>query len=108
MYQDATQPQVRQLATELFTDRHDFLFAIARRNAHTEADASEALQEAFASFIAKFDPERGAPSLAWLTPTPQTPVLAPAPRGPSRAPLRPRGQERGTGARLLPRGAALA
>ncbi len=67
MYQDAAQPQVRQLATELFTDRHDYLLAIARRNAHTEADAAEALQEAFASFIAKFDPQRGAPPLAWLT-----------------------------------------
>ena len=58
---------MRELATELFTDRHDYLLAIARRNAHTEADAAEALQEAFASFIAHFDPERGAPPLAWLT-----------------------------------------
>jgi RNA polymerase sigma factor (sigma-70 family) len=67
MYQDAAQRQVRQLATELFTDRRDYLLAIARKNAHTEADAEEALQEAFVSFIAKFDPERGAPPLAWLT-----------------------------------------
>jgi RNA polymerase sigma factor (sigma-70 family) len=67
MYRDAAQPQVRELASQLFTDRHDYLLAIARRNAHTEADAAEALQEAFASFIAKFDPSRGAPPLAWLT-----------------------------------------
>jgi RNA polymerase sigma factor (sigma-70 family) len=67
MYQDAAQPQVRQLATELFTDRRAYLLAIARQNAHTEADAEEALQEAFASFIAKFDPNSGAPPLAWLT-----------------------------------------
>jgi RNA polymerase sigma factor (sigma-70 family) len=67
MYRDNTQRQVRELATELYTERHDYLLAIARRNAHTEADAAEALQEAFASFIAKFDPNRGAPPLAWLT-----------------------------------------
>jgi RNA polymerase sigma factor (sigma-70 family) len=67
MYRDAAQRQVHQLAAELFTDRHDYLLAIARRNAHTEVDAEEALQEAFASFIAKFDPTRGAPPLAWLT-----------------------------------------
>lgn len=67
MYRDAAQPQVRQLATELFTDNHDYLLAIARKNAHTQADAEEALQEAFASFIAKFDPNSGAPPLAWLT-----------------------------------------
>jgi RNA polymerase sigma factor (sigma-70 family) len=67
MYQDSAQRQVRKLATELFTDKHVYLLALARRNDHTEADAEEALQEAFASFIAKFDPERGAPPLAWLT-----------------------------------------
>ena len=67
MYQNSAQRQVRELAIELFTDRHDYLLAIARRNAHTETDAAEALQEAFASFIAKFDLERGAPPLAWLT-----------------------------------------
>jgi DNA-directed RNA polymerase specialized sigma24 family protein len=43
-------------AGELYADRRDYLLAIARRNAHTEADATEALQEAFASFIAMFDP----------------------------------------------------
>jgi RNA polymerase sigma factor (sigma-70 family) len=67
MYHDAAQRQVRELATELFIEKHDYLQAIARRNAHTEADAADALQEAFASFIAKFDSERGAPPLAWLT-----------------------------------------
>jgi RNA polymerase sigma factor (sigma-70 family) len=67
MYRDAAQPQVRQLAAELCTDRHDYLLAIARQNAHTEADAAEALQEAFVSFIAHFDPQCGAPPLAWLT-----------------------------------------
>src|SRR5262249_30808030 len=67
MYRDTVQPHVRRLAAELYADRHDNLLAIARRNAHTEADATEALQEASASFIAKFDPKCGAPPLAWLT-----------------------------------------
>ena len=67
MHQDSAQRQMRELATELYAEKHDYLLAIARRNAHTEADAAQALQEAFASFIAKFDPHRGAPPLAWLT-----------------------------------------
>jgi RNA polymerase sigma factor (sigma-70 family) len=67
MYQDAAQLPVRELATELYAETHDYLLAIARRNAHSEADAAEALQEAFVSFIAHFDPGRGAPPLAWLT-----------------------------------------
>jgi RNA polymerase sigma factor (sigma-70 family) len=67
MYRDRSQPQVRRLAAELYATKRDYLLAIARKNAHTEADAEEALQEAFVSFIAKFDPDRGAPPLAWLT-----------------------------------------
>jgi DNA-directed RNA polymerase specialized sigma24 family protein len=59
--------EVRQLATALYRERRGYLLSIARRNASGEADAEEALQEAFASFIAKFDPDRGAPPLAWLT-----------------------------------------
>ena len=64
---DAAQRQVRELATELYAEKHDYLLAIARRNAHTEADAAEALQEAFVSFMLEVRPERGAPPLAWLT-----------------------------------------
>jgi RNA polymerase sigma factor (sigma-70 family) len=67
MYRDAAQPQVRRLAAELYAESYDYLLAIARRNAHTETDAAEAVQEALVSFIAKFDPESGAPPLAWLT-----------------------------------------
>jgi RNA polymerase sigma factor (sigma-70 family) len=67
MYQDTAQRQVRELASELYAQKHDYLLGIARRNAHTEADAADALQEAFASFVAKYDPTRGAPPLAWLT-----------------------------------------
>jgi RNA polymerase sigma factor (sigma-70 family) len=58
---------VRHLATELYAQRRDYLLAIARRNAVNAADAEEALQEAIVSFIRHFDPDRGAPPLAWLT-----------------------------------------
>jgi RNA polymerase sigma factor (sigma-70 family) len=67
MYRDTAQPQVRRLAAELYAEKYDYLLSIARRNAHTDADAADALQEAFASFIAKFDPSGNAPALAWLT-----------------------------------------
>jgi DNA-directed RNA polymerase specialized sigma24 family protein len=102
MYQDAAQPQVRQLATELYADHHDYLLAIARKNAHTEADAEEALQEAFVSFIAKFDPDGGAPPLAWLTLTLKRQCWRQRREAPPRPPLRPGGRSRGRGARLLP------
>lgn len=67
MFYQRAQRSVRQLAAELCAERRNYLLAIARRNAASEADAEEALQEAFAAFIAHFDPERGAPPLAWLT-----------------------------------------
>jgi RNA polymerase sigma factor (sigma-70 family) len=67
MFYVRAQRSVRQLAAELYVERRNYLLAIARRNAANEADAEEALQEAFAAFIAHFDPERGAPPLAWLT-----------------------------------------
>jgi DNA-directed RNA polymerase specialized sigma24 family protein len=56
MYAESSQPQVREPATKIYAEKRDYLLAIARRNAHTEADAAEALQEAFLSFIAHFDP----------------------------------------------------
>jgi RNA polymerase sigma factor (sigma-70 family) len=58
---------VRLIAAELFATRHDHLLRIARRNSRREADAAEAVQEAFAAFIATYDPGRGSPPLAWLT-----------------------------------------
>ncbi len=67
MYRHSAQRQLRELATEIFSERRDYLMAIARRNANSEADAEEALQEAFAAFLAHFDPARGSPPLAWLT-----------------------------------------
>lgn len=58
---------VHRLAAELFATRHDHLLRIARRNSRREADARDAVQEAFATFIATYDPGRGSPPLAWLT-----------------------------------------
>jgi RNA polymerase sigma factor (sigma-70 family) len=66
IYSDSTQREVRGLAAELFAERYDFLLTIACRNAHTDVDAVEAVQEAFASFLAHFDPRGGAPPIAWL------------------------------------------
>jgi RNA polymerase sigma factor (sigma-70 family) len=67
MFYVCAQHSVRQLAAELYAEKRGYLLAIARRNALSEADAEEALQEAFAAFIVHFNPERGAPPLAWLT-----------------------------------------
>jgi RNA polymerase sigma factor (sigma-70 family) len=67
MYTASSHPKVQQLATELYAERRDYLLAIARRHALNAADAEEALQEAIVSFIRHFDPDRGAPPLAWLT-----------------------------------------
>ena len=53
--------------TQIYFEKHGYLLAIARRNAACEADAEEALQEAFAAFVEHYDPARGAPPLAWLT-----------------------------------------
>jgi RNA polymerase sigma factor (sigma-70 family) len=58
---------VHRLAAELFAERQDHLLQIARRNSRREADARDAVQEAFAAFIATYDPGRGSPPLAWLT-----------------------------------------
>jgi len=66
-YPDERRRSVDRLATELFAERHDHLTAIARRNSRREADAADAVQEAFAAFIATYDPGRGSPPLAWLT-----------------------------------------
>ena len=64
---DRNDSEVRRLAARLFTEKRRYLLAIARRNASRDADAEEALQDAFVSFIAHFDPDSEAPPLAWLT-----------------------------------------
>ena len=59
--------EVQALAEQLYRERYRYLLGIAVNNAATFADAEEAVQEAFAAFIRHFDPDRGAPPLAWLT-----------------------------------------
>ncbi|HEX2707786.1 MAG TPA: sigma-70 family RNA polymerase sigma factor [Solirubrobacterales bacterium] len=59
--------EVRELAAKLYREKRPYLLSIARHNAIGDADAEEALQEAFASFIRRFDPDAGAPPMAWLT-----------------------------------------
>jgi DNA-directed RNA polymerase specialized sigma24 family protein len=66
MYEKHSQPQVRRLAAEIYTEKRGYLLSIARRHAHTETDAHEAMQESLLSFLSHFDPDRGAPPLAWL------------------------------------------
>jgi DNA-directed RNA polymerase specialized sigma24 family protein len=61
--------EVRELAARIYEERYSYLLRIARRNAATRSDAEEALQEAFAYFVAGYDPDSGAPPLAWITTT---------------------------------------
>jgi RNA polymerase sigma factor (sigma-70 family) len=58
---------VHCLAREIYAARRGRLLAVARRNAACQADAEEAVQEAFVAFIDSYDPAGGAPPLAWLT-----------------------------------------
>jgi RNA polymerase sigma factor (sigma-70 family) len=58
---------VQSLADQLYRERHHYLLRIATRNAANQADAEEALQDAFISFIDHFQPAGEAPALAWLT-----------------------------------------
>ena len=59
--------EVQKLATELYSERREYLLRIAKANATNCADAEEAVSDAFASFLRAFDPDSGAPPLAWLT-----------------------------------------
>lgn len=67
MQANRSHPDVQALAAELYQEERGHLLPIARRNAQSLPDAEEALQEAFAAFLESFDPDRGAPPLAWLT-----------------------------------------
>jgi RNA polymerase sigma factor (sigma-70 family) len=58
---------VRRQAGEIYAARRGHLLRVAKRNAACEADAEEAVQEAFVAFIESYDPAGGAPPLAWLT-----------------------------------------
>ncbi len=67
MYSATHSSKVRELAGQLYRDKRSRLISIARHNAANDADAEEALQAAFISFIDAFDPDGEAPALAWLT-----------------------------------------
>jgi DNA-directed RNA polymerase specialized sigma24 family protein len=58
---------VRAMAGEIYAARRGWLLGVARRNSACEADAEEAVQEAFLAFIETYDPAGGAPPIAWLT-----------------------------------------
>jgi DNA-directed RNA polymerase specialized sigma24 family protein len=60
---------IRAIAGEIYAARRGHLLWVARRNAACEADAEEAVQEAFVAFIESYDPTGGAPPVAWLTTT---------------------------------------
>lgn len=59
--------RVRELAADLYTEHYHRLRGIAYSNGGRWADPEDAVQEAFAIFIAEYDPEAGSPPLAWLT-----------------------------------------
>ena len=61
------QPQVRELAADLFRENAGFLSAIAHGHARNAADAEEAISDALLYFIRSYDPDSGSPPLGWLT-----------------------------------------
>ncbi len=67
MYEKDRTTEAQRLASEIYGEKYTYLLRIAKRNAATEADAEEALQDAFVFFISDYDPRLGAPPLAWLT-----------------------------------------
>jgi RNA polymerase sigma factor (sigma-70 family) len=59
--------EVQGLADRLYRERRPYLLRIATRNAASEADAEDAVQDAFLAFVCEYDPASGAPPLAWVT-----------------------------------------
>jgi RNA polymerase sigma factor (sigma-70 family) len=59
--------RTQTLAAHLYATHHRRLLAIGKRNSSSTEDAEEALHDAFVLFINHFDPDAGAPPLAWLT-----------------------------------------
>jgi DNA-directed RNA polymerase specialized sigma24 family protein len=57
--------RVPALAHQLYRERYHYLLRIARRNGASD-DASDAVNDAFSAFLDKFDPDGGAPPLAWV------------------------------------------
>jgi RNA polymerase sigma factor (sigma-70 family) len=64
---EARQARAEALAEQIYATHRTRLLAIARRNSVSAEEAEEALQDAFVLFIDHFDPNSGAPPLAWLT-----------------------------------------
>jgi DNA-directed RNA polymerase specialized sigma24 family protein len=58
---------IRRQAGELYAARREYLLGIAWRSSACEADAEEAVQDAFLAFIETYDPAGGAPPIAWLS-----------------------------------------
>jgi RNA polymerase sigma factor (sigma-70 family) len=71
MYASTTEQRSRErvqaLAEKLYCERHHHLVRIALKNGAGPEDAEEAVNDSFASFIRAFDPDGGAPPLAWVT-----------------------------------------
>ncbi len=64
---DSSQAEVRELAAQLYREKRAHLLRVANRNAANAADAEEAVNDAFASFLHAFDPNGEAPALPWIT-----------------------------------------
>ena len=58
--------RIKDLAEQLYRERYPYLLRIAVKNAANRDDAEEAVSEAFTNFIRAFDPDAGAPPLAWV------------------------------------------
>ena len=58
--------KVRKLAADLYTENLRNLRRMARREGGPGVDPNEAVQEAFALFLAHYDTQAGSPPLAWL------------------------------------------
>jgi len=65
--QDQREAEVRLMAGELYAEGRRHLLRIARWNAASVADAEEAVQDALLYFLEGYDPDSGAPPLAWIT-----------------------------------------
>jgi RNA polymerase sigma factor (sigma-70 family) len=59
--------ELRRWAGELYAEGRGRLLRIARWNAASAADAEEAVQDALLYFLEGYDPDSGAPPLAWIT-----------------------------------------
>jgi RNA polymerase sigma factor (sigma-70 family) len=64
---DRRRSRAQTLAAHLYSTQHRRLLAIGKRNSSSTEDAEEALHDTFILFINHFDPDTGAPPLAWLT-----------------------------------------